>query len=620
LEVYMKVYKQFLTGIAAIALLFSGLSGCESPVGDTGPRGLDVPNHLSIETDVSVVAPGGSDHVFRAIFKGENVSSSVLTRWEISGDGLYANWSGPGTPVDGRSQFTYFTYSTDYVTLNVAAGEQAETLMVTASHGGYSASAVLTLGARGLEFIRLIPGSTDGTTRIDLHDLQGGSLQGTELTQPEFGYYFVYEKSDTPDRNVAKGKTLNAPKTVNEIEDIMVKNGDWINVYEVPQDELLNTKVHGYVSLQVHSSASEIYKGLTEGELLAKNVIKDEEPHNVLVPNLYEPLEYHTPSLTAPNTVLEIGNPGSGTTAPVSYGLTTYPVVFEGKYNAWAIDQASWEALEKDAALALPGSAVPISGATVTLPTVGEWQLVVQHTQSGAWWDIDTAKVVHNMYSKNWDKTLAQNVLTVTLSGGKKLIKYNGIAVNGIPFAGEPLSTWNTDPLTGNTSVTLYLGDLDLTVSAAKPTTPEQQFVAGTGSGVIVSIPADHFLSGTAPVIREDPDVQISWSEDSVIRGRVIVTGVKLDDDEKSYVEVRNDFTGATITEHFNFQWFYVNGTTWEPAPARASADDPAYGQWFNSYTGGGTEKDLYLGLKVTPQSGYVVSRDSEFVFGKFTD
>ena len=85
----MKVYKGFLTGIAALALLFSMVFlGCETPTGDPGPRGADVPNYLKIESDITVVAPGSTGNVFKAIFNGDDVSHSTLTKWEVSGDGM----------------------------------------------------------------------------------------------------------------------------------------------------------------------------------------------------------------------------------------------------------------------------------------------------------------------------------------------------------------------------------------------------------------------------------------------------------------------------------------------------------------------------------------------------
>jgi hypothetical protein len=99
---------------------------------------------------------------------------------------------------------------------------------------------------------------------------------------------------------------------------------------------------------------------------------------------------------------------------------------------------------------------------------------------------------------------------------------------------------------------------------------------------------------------------------------------VSLKDDERSTVIVRNRFTGADITTHFNFQWCYVNKTEWTPVPYRTDAEPG--GQYANTYQGFGTEyadggKDgKYLGLKVTAQSGYQVHGDSEFVFGRFTD
>jgi hypothetical protein len=620
----MKVYNRFLTGIAALALVFSGLSGCETPTGDPGPRGADIPHYLSIESATTVVAPGGPDsaNVFHAIFKGGDVSSNLLTKWEVSGDGAYTTFAGPSIPIDGHHPGTTIRPNPDLVVggyiLNVDKDEQAATLQITASHGGYSASFPLKLGARGLSYIRLEPGSSDGYTKIVLYDGQSvGGNEATVLTQPKFGYYFVYTKTETEEKNVLKDQKLETMKTVNEAEEILVKNGDWITVYEVPQDELYNTSINGYVSLQVHSSASEIYAGIPLPNPL--NEVNNLNPQNVLVPNLYEPPEYHVASATSPNSVLEIADPGVGTTSVVTQNLPAYPVVYQDKYNAWAFDQATYAAMNKDAPLVTTGGVV-IEGTSVTLPTVGTWTLVVQHRDSGAWWDIDTADVRHSQYSSPWEKQPAENILTVTISGGKKLTRYNGIAVNGIPFSNTALlSTWSKDPISGNTSVRLFLGDLDLTAPAAQPTTPDQQFVAGTGTGVMVSIPADHFADGTAPVTTRDTDVQIRWETDADIRGRIVTSGVKLDDDDRSVVRVVNPYTGASITEHYNFQWYFVEGTTWTPVTQKTSVEDP-FGQWVNTYQPEGTEAGKYLGLKVTGQSGYIVHGDKEFVFGVFTD
>jgi hypothetical protein len=594
--------------------------GCETPTGDQGPRGADVPQLLVIETNTTVVAPGGIGYEFKAVFKGvDNVSSDVLTKWEISGDGLYTNFSGPGGVADGKHNWTVITppTTTNYTgvaTLVVSEHEQAENLQITASYGGYHAYAMLTLGARDLPFIRLnpvnpgIPGTHDATTRIDLYESKATlgtaattvSDERTISTQPAFGYYFVYEITDTEVTNVPTNYQVNVQNTVNEDKDILVKNGDWITVYEVPQDELLNTAVRGFISLQVHSSASDVTPTVAGTR------------HDVFKPNIFEPLEFSS----VPNSTVEMGNPGSGlTNSLITYGAN-HPTIFGEAYQAYAIDEAAWNALDKDAPLPSSATGRPVTGASVELPTVGRWRLIVQHKASGAWWNIDDAFVTHNSYAKAWEKTTAQNILRITLSGGKALQDYRGIAVNGIPFSGVPLSTWSTalipgtiNPV-GNTTVELYLGDLDMTAPAATPgANPESQFVAGQGTGVVVSIPADHFIISTAPVSRQDPDVQVSWSIDSSIRGRVITTGIKLDDDDVSTVTVRNPYTGVNTTAFYNFEWFFVDGTKWEST-----------GQIGNTYTGQGTEAGKYLGLKVTAQSGYRVHGDSEFVFGVFSD
>jgi hypothetical protein len=617
----MKVYKRFITGIAAIALLFSGLVGCETPTGDPGPRGTDVPHLLVIESDTTVVAPGGIGYEFKAIFKGiDNVSNDVLTKWEITGDGLYTNYTGPGTVANGKHDGTTFTgVNASAAIVEVSEYEQAETLQITASYGGYNASATVTMGARDLPFIRLkhvdagVAGVHDATTRIDLYESKtpgGGSPALTVAdernisTQPAFGYYFVYEITDKEVTNVPANYQVNVQNTVNEEKDLLVKNGDWITVYEVPQDELLNTAVRGFVSLQVHSSVSDVIG----------TVPPDTGRHDVYVPNIFEPVEFSS----VPNTTVDMGNPGSGlTTSQITYG-TNYPTIFGENYQAYAIDEATWLALDKDAPLPSSATGRPVSGPSVELPTVGKWELVVQHKASGAWWQIDDADVTHNSYAKAWEKTSAQNILRITLTGGKALKDYRGIAVNGIPFSGVPISTWSTAFIpgttmpVGNTFVELYLGDMDMTAPAATPgLSPESQFVAGQGTGVIVSIPADHFIISTAPVSRQDPDIQVSWSVDSSIRGRVITTGIPkpLKDDDVSTVMVQNPYTRANITAFYNFEWFFVDGLKWEST-----------GQTGSTYTGQGTEAGKYLGLKVTAQSGFRVHGDSEFVFGAFSD
>jgi hypothetical protein len=610
----MKVYNRFLTGIAALALVFSGLSGCESPVGDPGPRGADVPHYLSIESTTTVVAPGGPAlaNVFRAIFKGNDVSSDLQTRWEVSGDGAYNNWTDSSSvPVDGHHEKTAISTATGVAVLTVHEDEQATILQITASHGGYSASVQLPLGARGLDYIRLVPGTSDGYTRIDLYKNEP-TVASTVMTQPKFGFYFVYTKTETEVKNVNKDQTLETTKTVNESEEIMVKNGDWITIYEVPEDELYNTSVNGYVSLQVHSSASEIYAGLAFTN--PPNAIDNTLPHNVLVPNLYEPQEFSFPSANSANSVLEISDGGgtNGTVSTVTQLLPAYPLVFEGKYNAWAIDELTYAAMNKDAPLVTTG-AVAIDGLTVTLPTVGRWQLVVQHRDSGAWWNIDTGDILHRQYSKASQKTIYENILIINLSGGKKLTQYNGISVNGIPFAGTPLDFTPT-------YVRLYLGDMDLTAPAANPSvSPEQQFVAGTGAGVMVSIPADHFDKGTAPVTIIDPDIQVTWAVDADIRGRVITSGVKLKAGDPSVVRVVNPYNGAQITGNYNFQWSFVDGTQWDPVAQKIVVED-LVGQWLNTYQGDSSDVGKYLGLKVTGQSGYIVHGDKEFVFGVITN
>jgi hypothetical protein len=621
----MKVYNRFLTGIAALALVFSGLSGCETPTGDPGPRGTDIPHYLSIESATTVVAPGGPDiaNQFRAIFKGNDVSYNVQTRWEVSGDGAYNNWdgwtppkpwTGPNDPVDGHHPGTYITAdNTGPAVLTVHEDEQATVLQITASHGGYSASVQLSIGARGLDFIRLLPGTKDGYTKIDLYRGEPAN-PSTVMTQPKFGFYFVYTKTETEVKNVLKDQTLETTKTVNEDEEIMVKNGDWITVYEVPQDELYNTSVNGYVSLQVHSSASEIYKGYSEKKLEDTNGQHNELPHNVLVPNLYEPQEFSSLSANSRNSVLENSDGGgtTGTEVTVTQLLPAYPVVFEGKYNAWAFDELTYEAMNKDAPLVTAG-AVPINGLTVTLPTVGRWQLVVQHKDSEAWWPIDIGDILHRQYSKASPKTIQENILMINLSGGKQLTQYNGISVNGIPFSGTPLDFTPT-------YVRLYLGDLDLTAPAAIPdANPQNQFVAGTGAGVMVSIPADHFAKGTAPVTMSDPDVQVTWAVDADVRGRIITSGVKLKAGDRSVVRVVNPFNGAQITGNYNFQWSFVNGVQWDPVAQKTVVEDPV-GQWLNTYQGDSTDVGNYLGLKVTGQIGFIVHGPKEFVFGVITE
>jgi hypothetical protein len=625
----MKVYKGFLTGIAALALLFSGLSGCETPTGDTGPRGADALNYLTIESDVTVVAPGSTGNVFTAMFKGDDVSHNTLTKWEVSGDGMYANYPGPGTPIDGHHPDTDFARTggiMDYalgggVMLTVDAAEQAANLQVTATHGGYSASWQLTTGARGLEFIRLIPGITDGTTKIDLHQPDNG-VQKTVLTQPDFGYYFVWEKSDAPALNVLKTKQVNVQNTVNEAEEILVKNGDWINIYEVPQNDLTNETVHGYVSLQVHASTSDVKP--FPNPLVSEQI--DGEKHNILVPNLYEPAEYLTMFLDTPttNTVLDIADPLTGTSAVVTRGAN-YAALFEGNYRAYAIDQVTWKSktFKRDAALVTSG-AVEVTGDLVNLPTVGEWHLVVQHIASGAWWEIDTATVKHTGYVKGWIKKPEENILTITVSGGKKLTDWQQIAVNGIPFTLKPEGwddTYAKDY--GYTTVTLLLGDLDMSAPAAGSVpNPETLFVSGSGGGVSVSIPASHFMIGTTPVSpKTDDDVQVIWGIDSTIRGRVVTGGVNPpDDDENSWVQVIDTFTGADISSHYTFRWYYVSGKDWTDAPEYTG--EGSYGQQGSTYHGGNVESAAkkYLGLKVIPQSGYAVRTDSEFVFGAFID
>jgi hypothetical protein len=623
----MKVYKQFLTGIAAIALVFSGLMGCETPTGDTGPRGADAANYLTIETGVTVIAPGSTGNVFKAKFKGDDVSNNALTKWEVSGDGTYANFTGSGTPIDGRHQYTSFAMDGSLlaeakgggVILDVDKEEEAVTLHVTATHGGYSASVVLPVGARGLQYIRLIPGSTDGTTRIDLYELDGGT-EKTVLTQPAFGYYFVWQKTDEPDLNVLTTKTLNVPYTVNEAEDILVRNGEWITIYEVPQNNLTNETVHGYVSLQVHSSTYDKDLVTPTPEALLGTT-----PHDILAPNLFQPPEYDLPVAPALHSVLDVAAPLTGTTAVVTQG-PNYAAFFEGKYRAYAIDQLTWESktFKKDAALGPPAGAVEVTGESITLPTQGTWYVVVQHIASGAWWEIGTATVKHSGYIKGWAKTRQENLLTITVSGGKKLTDWRQITVDGRPFTLKPLSGWD-DAIaqeSGYTQVQLSLGDVNTDAPGGIPTgaAPENLFVSGSGDGVPVSIPANHFAIGTSPVTRDDPDIQVTWGVDATIRGRVIPY-IDLKDDNLSRVQVVDTYTRADITSHYTFQWYYVNGKDWEAVPYKDGTEG-SYGQNFNEYQGGNVESAAkrYLGLKVIPQGGYDVRTDKEFVFGAFFD
>jgi hypothetical protein len=653
----MKKYKGFLTGIAVFALLFSVLIGCESPTnGEQGPRGSDWTNYLSIGTygpDITVVAPGGAQNRFRADFKGSDVSSYVDTRWEIKGDGLYTGFTIADLPAsviangktyyptgvsvkDGHLSDTvsgspYDTYVTSSGVLVISAYEQAKTVTITASHGGYSASKTVTLGARHLPYIRLIPGTQDGRTKIDLYEVDPatGSTELTVSTQPQFGYYFVYKINEAPELNVDAQYQVTTKNAVYEDQEIMVKNGDWITVYEVPEDGLVNTTVHGLVNLQVHTTAVVGYTGYPD------TLAAGADPA-VPIPSIYQPVQFGKTTITTGptpqydsatnpvNTVLRLTNPGAGLTEADVEQLADYLTVFGTGYTAYAIPELSYtyDAVKKtgqnpDAPLDLANAVeIPVTaGASVVLPTTGKWAVVVRHNESGAWWNIGTSEVRHNMYALGNDqKKTENNILNITIIGGdKKLIDYTGISVNGISFTKKPISPWDDKVIdgipNGNTFVSLYLGDLDMTAPAANGgDSPAQQFVAGSG-GVLVSIPSSNFWVGSKPVVLDDKDIQISWSTDTTIRGRVDIAGVRLDDDEISRVRVVNDFTAEDITENFSFEWFFVKGTAWTST-----------GKFGSVYTPEGTEAGNYLGLKVTANAGYTVYSDKDFVFGQLND
>jgi hypothetical protein len=611
----MKVYKGLLTGTAALALLFSMIfMGCESPTdGMPGRNGVSVPNNLTLVSDVSVVAPGGGatssavQYEFRAFFKDVDVSADAKTRWEVKGDGLYTNTTNSALYEDGHHKDTTIKgpLGADGVSngaiqsarLAVSEFEESETLTISASHGGYTATKTVTLGARvlpgiGLTFDPLT--SPESTTRI-LLDWQPGNRDSIS-TQPDFGYYFVYTVGEKAAMDVKRSDTIDAAKAVNVEEDIPVKNGDWITVYEVPQDALKNTTIHGYVNLQVHTTAK---------------VVRGQE-------NLYEPQIF----FNSPTTAFDLETPDRGVTTIPLVSYADAPTILTG-YDLWVIDPASWTAQDKDAVLKITSGVKALTGTEAELPTVGIWRLLAQHKETKAWWDIDTVEIRHNTYSKASEKKPEHNILKITVTGGKKLIEYTGISLNGIPFTEKPLSKWdigkdaNGIP-NGNTSIELYLGDLDLNATGAPPAGNwEGEFVSGGGGGATVQIPYSHFAEGTAPVKADDPDVKVSWGIDSTIRGVVDVRGIKLDDDEVSVVQVVDRYKNVITTEHYNFEWYYVDGRDWKRVTQ--SADVPAH-----EFHPDGTEHEQaakkYLGLKVRPKAGYSVHLDSEFVFGKFTD
>jgi hypothetical protein len=237
-----KNYALFLTGMLVIGLIFSiGFAGCDNVTGETGPRGNDVANPLTIGvSDIAngVVALGDKVWVY-VTFNDQPVPDPASVSWKVWGD---RDWNNTYTKVSTNlpDSNTYYNRNQSITQLTVGREELSSIVYLEASYMGWTCVKELVVGVP-YQKVKLEPGNVIniGTSHISLYDWTGtGDAVGNGsegLDAAEATTYLVWGHTSERVTGIRNGDMVPADivGTYHLNDDIKVTPDDWITFYEV---------------------------------------------------------------------------------------------------------------------------------------------------------------------------------------------------------------------------------------------------------------------------------------------------------------------------------------------------------------------------------------------------
>jgi hypothetical protein len=591
MEKDMKKAKGLLMGIAALALLFSmTVLGCESatgPAGDPGD-GRELQQHLKVYSNFETVVMGsgtGTDNnVFYAVYEGIDLVTNPRVIWEVFGTGngdldgevagiKYKN----GRREKNGSAGTYMVEDDPLKAgwLVVDPAEEALSLTVYATYGGYTESKTVTVGVPKMTGLTLIKGKEIGTTNIwENGYTETQKTLDTTATEDVYLVYKIEDKERTSVRRdeeitgdgFAKVNSSPSPGTGAIEFDIPIAQEKWLTIYQVPRS--------GGVASTDHVKAQKfISLAASKGED-ATTYVKLPSDESVTVTSFTQP----TAGVPTVNAVTAMtGKTTSAVHGAVGLSFTAYAVYYDPAVYKDLPDGRpglNTRFIPPTGSVNFEGSPTGLGGFNRT----GTWQIILQYTGNvtgtgnGAWcyantigYEIKDAAAFSGLSINRGNKgNDPANTVHISLEG-KTFVEEYILQQNPTWFGVTPVHISRDS----DTGVTLYLNNSDRTV-ATEPT---------------VTISSDAFAKGTYPratVGAVDPFIRISSSDQKYVYATI--SGIQppytfafgaaspalslnystapgfIYGDPQTTLDAGTTFIpGADLI----ITWYYVNGSTW---------------------------------------------------------
>jgi hypothetical protein len=577
----MKKEKGLLMGIAALALLFSmTFLGCESATGAAGDPGdsRELQQHLKIYSNFETVVMGSGTNDFYAVYEGVDLITNPGVIWEVFGsgngdldgdvtvngvttsyeNGHRKNVGGVGTYMD----------TTNPGRLVVDGSEEALSLTVYATYGGYTESKTVTVGVPKMTGFELTKGSEIGTTNI--YAANYSVIQDTLDTTAGLDAYLVYTIDDKERTSLRRDEEITGvgfAKVKSTLGaalefDIPIPQEKWLTIYQVPRSGGVATTDHVKVKAFVSLPAS------TATTWNVKLPIDEGVTANIYQTSLGVPTVDGTTGLTGKAT-----SPAHGG-LPLTF--TVYAVYYDPSVEGYGDVTNKRPGL--NTRFIPPSGSVNINAPSVTaLPgfnRTGTWQVIVQYTGStagtgnGAWNYVGAGFPIADAASfpsNSINRGTSSYANTVHISLDDKTFKDEFYLQNttGL-FTGVNTVHISRDSDTG---VTLYLNNSDRTAQTA-PT---------------LTIRSDAFTTGTTPRVTTDTSFfRISSSDQKYVYATIggiappftfafgtaspVITlnyttapGFMHGDPQTTLDAGVTYLPGADLI----ITWYYVNGSTW---------------------------------------------------------
>jgi hypothetical protein len=612
----MKKNKGFLMGIAALALLFSmTFPACESATGAAGDPGnsQEWRQNFTISSDFSVVIPdSAAQYIFGAWYEGVNIVPKETVEWKVTGTGGAYDETNPGK--DGHHTSTGFgsiITSTSNI-LIVDTDELAESLTVTATYGGYTATKTVIVGVPRIPGLKLQKGSEISTTNItDANYLSYVNADGTKglALKDTYLVYTIDDKELTELRRdtaiTPMGTAKVNPNSTADVDyNIPIGQEKWLTIYEVPLSGGESKEKH-VTALRFFSTPATKHNSVSSADSFVYLPLDATNGHVTLGTKVEPTVPTFTALPGSATANLAISGTLLGTTADdhgnYSATYTAYAVYYDPSidYGTGGAQQAL------NTRFIQPSGSPNFSPSTpsLTLNKTGVWQIIVQYTgtahdtQAGAWSYAGTVEIKDaSPFNRSFTKTNPGNVVHITVEG--KTFKDD---LSTATLAGYfTLGAYAHVSRDSDTAVTLYLTNDARTATTNTVAIDSRVFNLGTppkddavapavNDFISVTISDQKFTTATIGGISPLPFTFTAGNPSpNVTVGAT--AGFPYGEPNTSIDEGVTTTPGVVYT----ITWYYVDGSTWTPT-----------GTTGPSFTPLPEDKGRTLGIRASVEGNY---------------